>query len=183
MSETKPVSLSNDPPRRGGRGPDLPETKEKRVIREGTRRATKRDGSAASAGLRPGKPAPAPLRSKSDWSRPPPGARASRPHPLPLPAAQFPRDAPAGHPAGGNRMGPAEEEPWRLCRSIRVEEMGEAVPGFLRAGRPRSRGTSSHDMVTPRGQNCRSTPGPLVFEGGPSLFVFIRVHSWFVFIQ
>ena len=26
LSETKPVSLSNDPPRRGGRGPDLPET-------------------------------------------------------------------------------------------------------------------------------------------------------------
>ena len=27
LSETKPVSLSNDPPRRGGRGPYLPETK------------------------------------------------------------------------------------------------------------------------------------------------------------
>ena len=26
LPETKPVSLSNDPPRRGGRGPDLPET-------------------------------------------------------------------------------------------------------------------------------------------------------------
>ena len=25
LSETKPVSLSNDPPRRGGRGPDLSE--------------------------------------------------------------------------------------------------------------------------------------------------------------
>ena len=36
-------------------------------------------------------------------------------------------------------MGPAEAEPWRCCRSIRVEEMGEAIPGFVRAGRPRSR--------------------------------------------
>ena len=69
----------------------------------------------------------------------PPGARASRPHPLPLPGAQFPCDATAGHPAGGNPMGPAEAEPWRRCRSPQVEEMGEAVPGFVRAGRPRSR--------------------------------------------
>ena len=37
-------------------------------------------------------------------------------------------------------MGPAEAESRRRCRSIRVEEMGEAVPGFVRAGRPRSRG-------------------------------------------
>ena len=47
---------------------------------EGRRRATKRDGSAASAGLRPVKPARAPLKSKSDGRRRPPGARASRPH-------------------------------------------------------------------------------------------------------
>ena len=43
-------------------------------------------------------------------------------------------------PASGNRMGPAEAEPWRRCRSIRGEEMGEAMPRFVRAGRPRSRG-------------------------------------------
>ena len=36
-------------------------------------------------------------------------------------------------------MGPAEAEPWVRCRSIRVEEMGEAAGGFVRAGRPRSR--------------------------------------------
>ena len=54
--------------------------------------------------------------------------------PLSFPAMRQP--AP---PAGGNRMGPAEAEPWRCCRSIRVEEMGEAIPGFVRAGRPRSR--------------------------------------------
>ena len=54
--------------------------------------------------------------------------------PLSFPAMRQP--AP---PAGGNRMAPAEAEPWRCCRSIRVEEMGEAIPGFVRAGRPRSR--------------------------------------------
>ena len=32
LSETKPVSLSNDPPRRGGRGPDLPEMAQRVVI-------------------------------------------------------------------------------------------------------------------------------------------------------
>ena len=71
--------------------------------------------------------------------RHPPGARASRPHALPLRAAEFPCDAAAGHPAGGNRIGPAEAEPWRRCRSTRVEEIVEAVPGIVRAGRPRSR--------------------------------------------
>ncbi len=39
----------------------------------------------------------------------------------------------------------------------------------------------SHDRVTPRGQSCRSIPVPAVVEGGPSVFVSIRVHSWFVF--
>ena len=71
--------------------------------------------------------------------RPHPGARASLPHALPLRAAQFPCDAASGHLAGGNAVGPAEAESWRRCRSIRVEQMGEAVPGRVRAGRPRSR--------------------------------------------
>ena len=44
-----------------------------------------------------------------------------------------------GYTAGENRMGPAEVEPWCRCRSIRVEEMGEAMQGIVRAGRPRSR--------------------------------------------
>ena len=71
--------------------------------------------------------------------------------PLSLPAMRQPVP-----PAGGNRMVPAEAEPWRRCRSIRVEEMGEAAGRFVRAGRPRSRGASSHDLVTPREQNRRS---------------------------
>ena len=74
---------------------------------------------------------------------PHPGAQASRPHALPLRAAQFPCDAAPGHPAGGNGMGPAKAEPRRRCRSIQVEEMGRAVPEFMRAGRPRSRGLHS----------------------------------------
>ena len=46
----------------------------------------------------------------------------------------------------GTACGQAEGEPWRRSRLIQVEEMAEAVPGFVRAGgfivragRPRSR--------------------------------------------
>ena len=41
----------------------------------------------------------------------------------------------------------------------------------------------SPDVVTPTSQYCRSIRAPLVIEGAPSLFVPIRVHSWFVFIS
>ena len=51
----------------------------------------------------------------------------------------FPAMRPPGHPAGGNGMGSAEADSWRRCRSTRVEEMAEAVPRLVRAGRPRSR--------------------------------------------
>ena len=44
-------------------------------------------------------------------------------------------------------------------------------------------GAFSHDVVTPTSQYCRSIRAPLVIEGAPSLFVPIRVHSWFVFIS
>ena len=113
----------------------------------------------------------------------PPGARASRPHAVPSVAAQFPCDVAADRPAGGNRMGPAEAEAGRRCRLIAVEEMAEAAGGFVRAGRPRSRGASSHDRVTPTGQKCRSILAPVVVEGSPSVLVPIRVHWWFVFID
>ena len=131
-----------------------------------------------------------------------PGARASRPHPLPWIVARFPCDPAPVHRAGGNRMGPAQAEPGRLCRSIRVEEMGEALPvlcgrdarapGGLPAsppsrapeasGRPRSRGSSSHDARISRSRYRRCIRARLVIEEGPSLFVSIRVHWWFVFI-
>ena len=70
---------------------------------------------------------------------PHPGARASRPHAVPSVAAQFPCDVAADHPVGGNRIGQAEGVPWRRCRLMQVGEMAEAVPGLVRAGRPRSR--------------------------------------------
>ena len=66
------------------------------------------------------------------------GARASRPHPVPLAAAELQCDAAGSHPVGGNRIGQAEGEPWRRSRLIQVGEMAEAVPGLVRAGRPRS---------------------------------------------
>ena len=119
----------------------------------------------------------------SPSGRHPPGARASRPHAVPSVAAQFPCDVAADRPAGGNRMGPAEAEAGRRCRLIAVEEMSEAVGGFVRAGRPRSRVASSHDRVIPTGQKCRSILAPVVVEGDPSVLVPIRVHWWFVFID
>ena len=68
----------------------------------------------------------------------PPGARASRPHPVPVAAAELQRDVAGSRPVGGNSIGQAEGEPWRRCRLIQVGEMAEAVPGLVRAGRPRS---------------------------------------------
>ena len=41
-------------------------------------------------------------------------------------------------PVGGNSIGQAEGEPWRRSRLIQVGEVAEAVPGLVRAGRPRS---------------------------------------------
>ena len=111
--------------------------------------------------------------------RPVLGARASRPHPVPLVAAELQCDAAGSHPVGGNRIGQAEGEPWRRSRLIQVGEMAEAVPGLVRAGRPRSQEAkpSSHDIVTPRAQNCRSILVPLVVEAGPSVFWSICVYS------
>ena len=67
------------------------------------------------------------------------GPTRERGRPIPLRFAQFPCDAAPGHPAGGNAMGSAEAVSRRRCRSTRVAQMAEAVPGLVRAGRPRSR--------------------------------------------
>ena len=69
------------------------------------------------------------------------GARASRPHPVSLAAAELQCDAAGSHSVGENRIGQAEGEPWRRSRLIQVGEMGWAVPGLVRAGRPRSQQT------------------------------------------
>ena len=71
----------------------------------------------------------------SDWAV---GARASRPHPVPLVGAELPCDAAGSHPVGGNSISQDEGEPWRRSRLIQVGETSKAVPGFVRAGRPRS---------------------------------------------
>ena len=112
-----------------------------------------------------------------------PGARASRPHPLPWVVAQFPCDGAPVHRAGGNRMGPVEAEPWRPCRSTRVEVMGETLPVLCGRDARAPGWAFSHDAATPTSQYCRSTRAPLVIEGASSLFVPIRVYSWFVFIS
>ena len=110
------------------------------------------------------------LSEKSPARHPPPhrrdgiglGARASRPrscrelqcdaagsHPVRSlwPAAELQCDAAGSHPVGGNPIGQAEGEPWLRSRLIQVGEMGEAVPGLVRAGRPRSQ-ASLHPMTS-----------------------------------
>ena len=55
-----------------------------------------------------------------------------------LVVAELPRGFAGSHYVGSNHNGQAEGEPGRRCRSIQVEEMPEAVPVIVRAGRPRS---------------------------------------------
>ena len=70
----------------------------------------------------------------------PPGARASRPHPFSfIEAAERQREFAGIHPVGGNGIGQSEGDPG-CCQSIQVGGgVAEAVPGLVRAGRPRSR--------------------------------------------
>ena len=118
------------------------------------------------------------------------GARASRPHPVPLAAAELQCDA------AGNPIGQAEGEPWRRSRLIQVGERTEAVPGFVRAGRPRSQGAGGTPALP--GSRHPMTPSPQGHQIAEAfwrrlwlkqvhlssgLFVFIRVHWWFVFID
>ena len=60
--------------------------------------------------------------------------------------AELPRGFAGSHYVGGNRNGRAEGEPRRRCRSIQVAEMAEAVPGIVRAGRPRSQEAIIHTI-------------------------------------
>ena len=52
----------------------------------------------------------------------------------------FISDSAGSDPVGGHRISRAEEEQWRRSGLIEVAETGEAVPGLVRAGRPRSPG-------------------------------------------
>ena len=121
------------------------------------------------------------------------GARASRPHPVPLAAAELQRDATGSHPVGGNSIGQAEGEPWRRSRLIQVGEMAQAVPGLVRAGRPRSQEAiivPSQEAVTTSSHQghkiaeaswCRLSLKEVHLSS--CSFVFFRVHSWFIFIN
>ena len=128
--------------------------------------------------------------------RHPPGARASRPHPLPLAAAEFPAmlqaatlwaSTPSARPKESQGAVPCCSK-WgrwpRLClawcgRDARAPRKPSLCGRDARApSQP-----SSHDIVTPRAQDCRSILVPLVVEEGPSVFVSIGVHSWFIFMN
>ena len=111
----------------------------------------------------------------------PPGARASRPHrsgrspagPLCLRFSDKGADAllPPWVRAPRNGTSSAQSEAVAVARILLAEKRcgrDARAPGWA----------SSHDRVTPRGQNCRSVPEPLVVEGSPSLFVFIRGSSF-----
>ena len=107
-----------------------------------------------------------------------PARMLSRCVPLSFPAMRHPATLPAGtawarpKQSPGVFAGRSGSRRWaRLCQDLCGRDA--RAPG----------GTSPHDMATPRGQNCRSIPVPLVVEGGQSVFVSIRVHSWFVFMQ
>ena len=80
----------------------------------------------------------------------PPGSAGVSPACIPVAYRSVPCNTAPGHPAGGNGMGWAEAESRGRCRSSRVEEMAKAVPGPVRAGRPRSRVASSHNVVAPK---------------------------------
>ena len=90
------------------------------------------------------------------------GVRASRPHPVPLAAAELQCDAAGSHPVGENPIGQAEGETWRRFRLIQVGEMAEAVPGLVRAGRPRSR-----EAIIVRAGRPRSREAVIVRAGRP----------------
>ncbi len=142
--------------RQPGWGGDLPETKpvSPRMIRPvvcGGGPACRQTGVSqrVHGGFLRSRPASTPhrisLRLAARLLRLPPkggvialGTRASRPHPVPLVAAELECDAAGSHPVGRNRIGHAEGGAWRRSRLIQVGEMGEAGPGFVRAGRPRS---------------------------------------------
>ena len=98
--------------------------------------------------------------------------------PLSFPAMRQPTTLPAGTEWARPKqsLGAVASRPgWRRRRRLRKDLCGRdaRAPGW----------SSSHDVVTPREQDCRSIRAPLVIEGGPSVFVLIRVHWWFVFIS
>ena len=73
--------------------------------------------------------------------------------------AELPRGFAGSHYVGSNRNGQAEGEPGRRCRSIQVEEMAEAVPVIVRAGRPRSQEAFDHTLDREHGLHLATVSG------------------------
>ena len=73
--------------------------------------------------------------------------------------AELPRGFAGSHYVGNNRNGQAEGEPGRRCRSIQVEEMPEAVPVIVRAGRPRSQEAFDHTLDREHGLHLATVSG------------------------
>ena len=121
----------------------------------------------------------------------PPGARASRPHPFSfIEAAERQREFAGIHPVGSNRIGQSEGDPG-CCQSIQVGGgVAEAVPGLVRAGRPRSREAiivragrpRSRGAIIVRAGRPRSRGDPFwalrAVEAAPYCFVALRGSSW-----
>ena len=70
-------------------------------------------------------------------------------------------DAAGSDPVGGNRINQAEGKQWRRSRLIEVGEKAEAVPGLVRAGRPRSR-----EVVIPLHPSFDVHPSDFLTLGG-----------------
>ena len=115
------------------------------------------------------------------------GARASRPHPVPLAAAELQCDAAGSHPVGGNLIGQAKGKPGRRSRLLQVGGDGRGCARLGAGGTPALPG-SLHPMTS-------SHQGHRIAEAfwrrlslkdvhlSSCLFVFIRVHWWFMFIN
>ena len=96
--------------------------------------------------------------------------------PLSFLAMRHPATLPAGTAWAGPKQSPgavAGRPGWRrwprLCQDFCGRDA--RAPGWA----------SFHDVATTSEQRCRSIRAPLVIGAGPSPFVFIRVHWWFVF--
>ena len=125
---------------------------------------------------------PSPSGSASATSPPeernPPGSAGVPPASLFLmEVAERQRDFARSHPVGVNRNGQTEGEPRPVpgrSKWWRGPRLRQALCG--RDARA-PRGPSSHDIVTPRGQDCRSILVLHVVEAGPAVFWSIRVYS------
>ena len=191
MSETKPVSLSNDPPRRGGRGPDLPETKPVSLSYDPLRRGGPGLGLRANGSFPKGAGR---LSEKSPARHPPPHRRDGIAWERGRPArilSLWPRlSFSAMLQAATLSAGTASARPKESHGAVPVDPSGGDGRGCARlgaGGTPALPG-SRHPMTS-------SQQGHQIAETfwrrlslkqvhlSSGLFVFIRVHSWFVFIK